>query len=186
MRNKTNKEKREPEIWKPVAEFPEYLEVSSHGRIKSTQRFVDYGGDRIGLKNEKILTPQIDKDGYKRLPFIINRKRYRRRVNILVGLAFVDNPNHYPLVGHLNNVKDDNYYKNLIWCTNAQNIKYAYECGLMHQPTKEIFKCSLDGKKIKKYKSVAQTKEDGFRPKNVSQVLTGSKKTHLGYKFIYA
>ena len=36
---------------------------------------------------------------------------------------------------------------------------------------------------LKKYNSINETKEDGFNPKNVSQVCNGEKITHKGYKW---
>jgi len=50
------------------------------------------------------------------------------KIHRLVAYAFVenDNPEENDIVNHLNNIGTDNFYKNLEWCTNADNIHHAY------------------------------------------------------------
>lgn len=60
-----------------------------------------------------------------------NKTKLRsRRVHILVAEAFVDNPNHYFIVGHKNNIKHDNRAVNLYWTTAKENTKKAFDDGL--------------------------------------------------------
>ena len=54
-----------------------------------------------------------------------------RRVHILVAEAFVDNPNHYRIVGHRNNIKTDNRAENLYWTTCQENTQKAFDDGLI-------------------------------------------------------
>ena len=53
-----------------------------------------------------------------------------RRVHILVAEAFVENPNHYFIVGHKNNIKHDNRAVNLYWTTVKENTQKAFDDGL--------------------------------------------------------
>ena len=46
-------------------------------------------------------------------------KQYR--VHRLVADAFLDNPNNYPFVDHINHSKSDNTILNLRWCSIKQN-----------------------------------------------------------------
>lgn len=60
-----------------------------------------------------------------------NKKHKSFRVHILVAKAFIININNYPLVGHKDNNKSNNNYKNLYWTTNSENIQKAVNDGLL-------------------------------------------------------
>lgn len=54
-----------------------------------------------------------------------------KRVHILVAKAFIPNPNNLPIVGHKNNIKNDNRVENLYWTTIKENTQKAVNDGLM-------------------------------------------------------
>lgn len=54
----------------------------------------------------------------------------QRRVNVLVGEAYLDNPNNLPVVMHKNNDKADPHVSNLMWGTISENTRDAYRDGL--------------------------------------------------------
>lgn len=78
------------------------------------------------------LKPHINKkNGYVYSTIRCNNKRKTFRVHILVAKAFIENLNNYPLVGHKDNNKTNNNYKNLYWTTNSENIQKAVDDGLL-------------------------------------------------------
>lgn len=174
------------EIWRPVMEFPEYFLVSNHGRVKSVDRVKNCKSKGLRWMYGRILSQKNDKDGYKYLGLRVEGKRYWRRVHVLVAQAFIENLNKYPVVNHLDTNVSNNHAWNLEWCTISRNTKYAYECGRIPNGVKAVFQCDLDGNILKRYERVEYTKHDGFAPKNVSKVLVGEKKTHKGFKWVYA
>lgn len=54
----------------------------------------------------------------------VNRNK---RVHILLAKTFLNNPNNYKIVGHKNNIKNDNRLSNLYWTTNQENTQKAFD-----------------------------------------------------------
>ena len=59
-----------------------------------------------------------------------NWKPRQWRVNRIVALTYLSNPNNYPIVRHLDNNKLNNHVSNLDWCTYSTNAKQAWDDGL--------------------------------------------------------
>ena len=43
--------------------------------------------------------------------------------------AFIDNPNNYPIINHIDNNPQNNNASNLEWCTQSENITHGWKCG---------------------------------------------------------
>ena len=55
-----------------------------------------------------------------------NGKQVQRRVHRLIATAFIDNPNNYDIVMHIDNNKQNNNISNLKWGTISMNTKQAF------------------------------------------------------------
>lgn len=55
---------------------------------------------------------------------------YSQRINRLVALAFIPNPNNLPEVNHIDGNKNNNHVSNLEWSTTYDNLKHARTLGL--------------------------------------------------------
>jgi hypothetical protein len=53
----------------------------------------------------------------------INGKRKSELIHRLVGLHFIDNPNGYTEIDHIDRCKENNRADNLRWCTRSDNNK---------------------------------------------------------------
>lgn len=99
----------EPEIIKPIPSFPEYS-VSSHGRVFSKR------GSQMKVQ---------DSYGYEVL--CLNKKK--RTVHSLVAEAFIGERPDGLCVAHLDGSRNNNHYKNLKYCTYAENSQHKEAHG---------------------------------------------------------
>ena len=92
---------------------------------------IDTGGCVYSKRRGLYLQPEFDKDGYEiyTLSRRCNPKKFK--AHRLVALHFIPNPENKPLVNHKDGQKDNNGVDNLEWCTNQENIRHAYDTGLM-------------------------------------------------------
>lgn len=99
--------------WRPVEGFEGYYLVSRFGEIYS-------------LYSKRILKPSKTSDGYNQYNLFKNKKGCVYFEHRAVALAFVYNPNpeKYNIVNHIDENKQNNYYKNLEWCDTLYNINY--------------------------------------------------------------
>lgn len=125
--------KSEIEIWKPVtiSPFEGLYEVSNLARVKKFQRLFNDKSGTIRTKKEFILK-QVVVNKYKAVSLVADTKQRQIKVHRLVALHFVDNPNNYPEINHLDGIKFNNYASNLEWSTHSLNTIHAYKIGLMN------------------------------------------------------
>ncbi len=138
------------EQWKDVAGYDGYYQVSSCGRIKSVERYVQ---DRFGIKApyripEKILKPKHKRGGYLQVNLSMHGRAHPYSIHRMVAEAFIPNPDHLPTVNHKNEDKTDNRVENLEWCSQAYNNEYGTrtERSQMNQKQRRnVRMLSLDG-----------------------------------------
>ena len=87
------------------------------------------------IKRNFILSPVTNNKGYLGVAIYINGKEHKKLVHRLVTIAFVPNLDGKPYVNHKDANKQNNYYRNLEWCTQKENIQHASRLGLMSPGT---------------------------------------------------
>ena len=85
----------------------ENYSVSNYGNIRNN-------------KTGRILKPGLNSDGYHMVQLGSKNNKYIHR---LVASAFCENENLYHQVDHIDQNKTNNYYQNLRWVTQDQNIR---------------------------------------------------------------
>lgn len=105
------------EVWKKIPGFKNFS-ASTLGRLRNDKR-------------NAIVRTWIGKEhGYEVSMLTENGIKTNVRVNRMVALAHIPNPNNLPVVNHENGIKADNYYKNLEWSTESYNQIHAHATGL--------------------------------------------------------
>jgi hypothetical protein len=118
-----------------------------------------------------------------------------KRVHRLVAEAFIPNPNGYNVVGHRNNIKDDNRVENLYWTTTKENTQKAYDDGLAKntmgyddsQSCPVIMFETSTNKKINEYGSIGEASRQTGIPKNtISRQAKYKRPVRKPFYFRYA
>ena len=105
-------------MWKKIFGYEDYF-VSSAGELKSFKRC---------KVNGKLRKLSIDKDGYCVVGVYDSaiKKHKILKIHRLVAEAFVETPNNYECVDHINSDKSDNRAENLRWCSFGQNTRFYH------------------------------------------------------------
>ena len=124
------------EVWKPCPDFEEHYEVSNLGRVRSRSVFIPHDGswnkDMNGyIKKVKIHNQQVNRYGYLQTKLCKYGKCRQLTIHRLVAKAFIENPENKSQVNHIDGNKKNNRVDNLEWTTRSENVKHAYDTGLM-------------------------------------------------------
>ena len=109
--------------WKDIPNYEGIYQVSNDGLI-------------MNLQTNTLKQPSLNEKGYLRICLNKKCKSKTFKVHRLVAKAFLPNPSNLPEINHINGDKTDNRVENLEWCNHYQNMKHAWENGLI--PTMNI------------------------------------------------
>lgn len=172
------------EIWKQVKGFEGLYEVSNLGNVRS----LNYHNWGI-VKN---LTPTADKFGYLRVCLSKNDRQYNGIVYRMVAQAFIENPDNFPQINHINEDKSDNRVENLEWCDCLYNNNHGTRNNRISQSKrntkcKKVIQMDLDGNVLREWVSLNEVMRVlGFNAAFVARCCHGVKPTAYGYKWQYA
>lgn len=166
------------EIWKPIKDYEGLYEVSNMGRVRSLSRKGTF---------ERILNPCVrNTGGYLAVNLYKNGKKTMYFIHRLVALAFLPNPNNYPVINHKDCNPSNNCVDNLEWCTvtynNTYNDKAKKQALKKSKPIKQL---ALDGTLIAIWPSINEIGRNGFIQQAVCACCQGKRKTHNGFIWKY-
>ena len=124
--------------------------------FKPIEGFEDYSISEDGMvmnSRGMILKCYDNGNGYRILRLCKDGEKTYKYIHRLVAQAFIPNPNNFPEVDHINQVRDDNTTENLRWIThsgNGRNRGGFGKClkGVFKQGNKYRANISIDNKQI--------------------------------------
>jgi hypothetical protein len=136
----TNNKSFEGEIWVDVNGFKGMYKISNFGRVKSLDRYIPQADYMRFIKGKILSIKRNNGSGYVNVSLQcgndIPPKNYY--LHILVAEHFIDNPNNYSEVNHIDFNKSNNHVSNLEWCDRLDNIKHLVDNRKQHFITKEL------------------------------------------------
>jgi hypothetical protein len=189
------------EIWRDIAGYEGFYQVSNFGRVLSLAR-VDITGHPV---KERILRHADRKRRYRQVALCKDGQRKDCLVPRLVATAFIPNPCDLPEVNHKDEYTCNDYADNLEWCTKKYNMNYGTAIERRVRNTDQQAKVrhtdykAMGAKRAKPIKSVeVSTGEEtvfasthdaeraGFDRSHILNCLKGKYQQHKGYTWQYA
>lgn len=107
--------------------------MSRFKEIEGHKDYLIYDDGRVySCKRKIFLSYRFNQNGYKYVNLCKNGKYKSKSIHRLVCESFIDNPNGYREVNHIDGDKSNNDYTNLEWCDRSMNMKHASKLGLLH------------------------------------------------------
>ena len=148
------------EQWKDIAGFEGYYQISSMGRVKSVERYIQQtdGMKRPYKIPERILKPKKKPNGYMGVGLAMGGKVQNSLIHRMVAEAFIPNPDNLPTVNHKNEDKTDNRMENLEWCSVAYNNTYGTRLErTSKQPHNHpVIMLDIEGNQLRRFQSVCE------------------------------
>lgn len=100
--------------------------MSNLGRVKSLARkIIEKNTGKTYMLNGRIMKDRNMSNGYIQACLRKDGKYHYKYVHRLVAISFIDNPNNFKVINHINCNKKDNRVQNLEWTTYKNNSIHA-------------------------------------------------------------
>jgi len=115
------------EEWKDILHFEGLYQISNLGRVFS-------------YISNRIIKSSLHQSGYYIIKIVKDKKRFNYRINRLVAIHFIENPENLPFVNHKDEVRSNDIYTNLEWCTRQYNNTYGDRIAKQSKTLTETWK----------------------------------------------
>jgi hypothetical protein len=189
------------EVWKDIPGYEGYYQASDMGRIKSLSRLIKTKKGNRGFSKELIMSPKVDKDGYRQVS--LNKDFFGKdfRVHRLVLLAFKGLPPEGKNIGmHIDDNPANNSLGNLKWGSESDNVKDAFDKGRKSAPkpwlgksgesnphSKKINQLDASGTVINTFVGIYEAhRQTKINRSCISACCLGNRKSSGGFRWKYA
>ena len=164
---------------KQICTIKGYEDIRDIYFITDGGEVISYGSNNLQFGNRTKKLKLYEKTGgYLNAALVTNDQKTRYvRVNRLVALAFIPNPNNKKIVHHKDEDRKNNKSYNLSWATNKENNLYSL--------SKKVYVYDLNGNWVKTYDYTRECKEDGFNQGHVCACCRGEERSHKKHVFSY-
>lgn len=175
------------EQWKDIEGYEGRYQISSFGRVKSLPTLKRNGNGYYYTK-EKIRRSKSTFDGYRAITLVKNGIFRTYTIHRLVAKAFVENPNNYNEINHIDEIKTNNRVDNLEWCTHAYNLEYGSRKEITRQKTmKPVLQFDRENKFIRKWNSGSDAARNlNIQQSSISNCCCHNRKTAGNYIWEFA
>ena len=120
------------------------------------------------------MSQRIDRGGYWTCRLSRNGQVHTKLIHRLLAECFIPNPLGLTEVDHLDGDKRNLELSNLFWCTHAQNIKRAFDKGLIERKEKRV----VDTATGTMYKSAKEAAAKNGLPYSTLKTLLDGNRTN--------
>ena len=175
------------EIWKDIVGYNGLYQISNCGRVKSFHN-----------NSERIIKPKTNNKGYKWVILSLNKVSKNCLIHRLVAQHFIENPNNYKIINHIDENPANNNVSNLEWCTPYENVSkstkfrnYYKENKILcntknskHKDTSNKVKQIYNGNVVKIFNNSLEVKRSlGFDQSFILSVCRNKRKSAYGYQW---
>lgn len=96
------------------------FEISNLGRIRN-------------IETGRVLKQFVNRNGYRQVSVSLGGRNNKKifKIHKAVAETFISNPDNKPIINHKDGDKTNNNVDNLEWTTYSENIKHAFDTGLV-------------------------------------------------------
>lgn len=145
------------EIWKDIENYEGLYQISNFGRVKSFHN-----------PNKPLIMSQSLGRTQDYYSITLTKKHQKNRqsfsVDKLVAQAFVENPNNYSEINHIDENTKNNKADNLEWVTHSQNIQHS-----IYRQSYPVIQYTKNGIEVNRFPSLAEAqRQTGIPRTNIS------------------
>lgn len=176
----TNKEKDQV-VWRPYPDYP-FIEANQFGEIRTKDRYISCKNGVKRFVKGHSLKQYLNPNGYLYIDFSVNGKRVHLRVNRVVAVCFLPNPDNLPEVNHIDCDRTNNAVSNLEWCSREYNIQHREKHGIALK--RPVFAANLKTSKVSYFESQSEaSRQLGVNDGSINNVVKGRLNQAGGYLF---
>ena len=113
------------DLWTPIKGFEGIYQVSNLGEVRSRPRKItEKNSGKINFLPGRVLK-QKNHNGYRSVNLSKGGIFKSYTIHRLVATGFIDNPNNYPIINHIDFNKSNNRVDNLEWCDYKHNALHS-------------------------------------------------------------